>query len=335
MEPAQPSNSSMINKLTDTIKNNVPDTSQITDTIKNSIPDTTQIADTIKNTLDTAKESINSNLNEYSSQNVVSAGQDFLNTNGMIAKFVFLIFVLVVFLFFVNLGISLVGYFLQPSKNPYIIKGLIPGNSNLVISQNPNNSNSVTILRSNNESKGIEASWSIWLFINDLGLNTPGSYSHIFNKGNSVFDSEGIATVNNAPGLYLSKSDSTLRVYMDTFTNNRIFMDITNIPLKKWFHLVIRIQNNIMDAYVNGTISGRYVFNDVIKQNYDDILIGANGGFSGQLSNIVYYSRALGIYDINNIILAGPSLVQSSQLTSNLGYYSYLSNIWYTQKLNA
>lgn len=325
MEPPPTNNTNIV----DSIRNNMPEI-KIPDI---QLPDTSQINSNIQNTLGATKETLNNSLSQFSSQNVMNASQEFLNTNGMIAKFVFLIFVLVAFLFFVNLGISIVGYFLQPSKNPYIIKGLIPGNSNLVISQDPKNSNSVIINRSNNEANGIEASWSIWLFINDLNL-TAGTYSHIFNKGNNIFDASGIATVNNAPGLYLSKSEPTLRVYMDTVTNNRVSMDITNIPLKKWFHLVIRIQNNLMDAYVNGTISGRYVFNDVIKQNYDDIIIGANGGFSGQISNFVYYSKALGIYDINNIILAGPSLVQSSQLTSNLGYYSYLSNIWYTQKLN-
>lgn len=316
--------------VVDTIRNNIPDIKIPTVTL----PDTTQLASNIQNTIETAKSSINDTLGQYSSQNVISGSQEFLNTNGIIAKFVFLIFILIVFLFFVNLGISFVGYFIQTKHISYVVKGLLPGNSNVVITQNPKNPDSVIINRSNNRDKGIEASWSVWLYIN--GLNTGTGFSHIFSKGNDTFNpTTGIATVNNAPGLYVSNDNSTLRIYMDTVTSNAEFMDIENIPLKKWFHLVIRIQNNLMDAYVNGTISGRKQLNDVIKQNYDNILIGANNGFSGQLSNLVYYDKSIGVYEINNIILAGPSLVQSSQLTSNLGYYSYLSNLWYTQKLTA
>jgi Concanavalin A-like lectin/glucanases superfamily len=317
---------------------NLPDTSQLTNTIKNTfqdvnLPDTSQLTNTLKNTVDSASSGVSNTLGQFSSPSEVNGSSDFLNTNSLIAKFVFLILVLVGFLFLVNLGILLIGYFMQPSQNPYIIKGLVPGNSNIVISQNPNNSSSVLIKRSNNRSKGIEASWSVWLFISDLNGGSGSEYNHIFSKGNNEFDAiSGIANVNNAPGLYLNKTDNTLRVYMDTVVSNAVYMDITNIPLKKWFHLVIRIENNVMDAYVNGTIAKRQKFNDVVKQNYDNILIGANGGFNGQLSNLVYYSRALSVFDINNIILAGPSLVQSSEVKSNLGYYSYLSNIWYSQK---
>lgn len=317
---------------------NMPDTSQLTNTIKNTfsnmnLPDTTQLTDTLKNTFDSTKSGVSNTFDQFSSPAEVNANSDFLSSNTLIAKFVFLILVLVGFLFLVNLGILLINYFMQPSQNPYIIKGLVPGNANLVISQDPNNGSSVTIKRSNNRANGIEASWSTWLFISDLNGGTGNEYSHIFSKGNNQFDpTTGIASINNAPGVYLNKADNTIRVYMDTVVSNKVFMDVSNIPLKKWFHLVVRIENNMMDVYINGTIAKRKKFNYVVKQNYDNILIGANGGFNGQLSNLVYYSRALSVFDINNIILGGPSLVQSSDINANLGYYSYLSNAWYSQK---
>ena len=313
----------------------------------------TNIGDSIKNVSDTVTQTsnnISTNLNEYSSQNTVAAGEDFLSSNSIIAKFAFLIFALIIFLFLLNLGIRLIIYFTEPVKSPYLVYGVISGNSNINIPQNPKNTDSITIFRSNNQTKGIEFTWSSWLLINDLNSSKNNNvdrptFSHIFNKGDSNFikssssvnavDSTkiGVASINNAPGLYVSDGDKNfLRVYMDTINDNNHFVDIENIPLKKWFHIAIRVQNNIIDIYINGVISKRKKFTDVPKQNYDSVNVCYNGGFNGQLSNLTYYDYALGVFDINNIILKGPNLTQSSMSNSanTTSNYSYLSNLWYS-----
>jgi len=293
----------------------------------------TQGLASITSSIDATKESVNNTIGQFSSENAVSASKDFLESNSIIAKFVFVIFVVIVFLFLMSLGISIMSYFFQKSRSPYLVSGMVSGNSNLIIPQDPNNPDSVTVYRSNNQSTGLEATWSVWLLINSLNATGVLDYNHIFSKGNSTFASNGVSTNTNAPGVYISKNDNTLRIYMDSMMNNRNSVDISNIPLKKWFHLAIRIENTIMDIYINGTISGRLIFSDAPKQNYDNVLVGSNGGFQGQLSNLVYYDHALGVFDINNILLQGPNLTQSSSQKSNTGYYSYLSNSWYSSKL--
>jgi hypothetical protein len=336
---------------------------EIAQNVGNSIQNVTSNVSSIKDT-------VTKSLNDFSSQNAVGASQEFLNSNSIIAKFVFLILVLIVFLILVTLGIRIIAYFSQPAKDPYIVNGLVPGNANLNISQNPKNSESVTVLRSNNESGGLESTWSVWLLVSDLNSDMtskiktiatnfnysgalPSTYSNIFNKGNTNYIGVtsaditnyisnpssiqniaiGKATVNNAPGVYLCNETNTIRIYMDTVNNNNNYVDITNIPLQKWFHLAIRIKNTIMDVYVNGVISGRLVFNETPKQNYEDVHVCANGGFNGQLSNLRYYSRALSVFEINNIIISGPNLTQNKNVSANLGYYTYLSSNWYFNKL--
>lgn len=313
------------------MRQNIPDVNpqQLTNNLNEGIQG---VSDTIKNTSD----SLQNTIKDFSSQDTVNAGQDFLNSNSIIAKFAFVILVLIAFLILVNLGTKLIMYFTQPPKSPYIINGIVSGNSNINISQNPKNPDSIIVLRSNNQNKGIEATWSTWLLVNDLnGLKTGSnkSFSHIFNKGNDQFNSDGIATVNNAPGIYMSDgSSNVLRVYFDTVTNNNNFIEINNVPLKKWFHLAVRIQNNIMDIYVNGIISERKKFNEVPKQNYDDIHICYNNGFNGQLSNLVYYDYALGIFEINNIILKGPNTSLSNTANNSVNFSYYLSNLWYSSQ---
>jgi len=319
-----------------TIRENIPEMPQLT------VPTTDSIQNTLSNATANITTGIQDTLGKFGSEAEVgtTATSDFLTSNSLIAKFVFLVFVVVAFLFLANLGITLIGYFMDPSRDPYIIKGTVPGNANLVVKQDPNNAEAVPLFRSNNRDKGIEFTWSVWLFLDDIKTaDTTSKFSHVFSKGNRSFktsgEDSGVATVNNAPGVYVSNDTNTIRVYMDTVKANDQYLEITNVPLKKWFNLVVRMQNTTMDVYVNGVMSGRKTFSQVPKQNYEDVLIGNNSGFSGTMSNLVYYSRALNVFEINNTVMYGPNLTQSSRVadTSSTGYHSYLSNLWYYSKL--
>lgn len=293
--------------------------------------------DNVNASIGTLRNNVTDAIGQFSSQTTVNASQDFLSSNSVIAKFAFLILVVIVFVFLVNLGINAISYFTQKTKNVCVVNGLASGNANLTITQNPRIANSVTINRSNNQASGMEFTWSIWLYIEDIKTSAgAGTFSHIFNKGDSQFDASGVSKVTNAPGLYVSNTTNTLRLYIDAVNPtaaNQTFMDITNIPLKKWAHVAIKLINNKIDVYVNGVISGRKILDQVAKQNYDDVRVGANGGFVGQLSNLCYYDYAMGVFEINNIVLQGPNLKQSSAIKSNVGYYGYLSNQWYSSKL--
>lgn len=282
--------------------------------------------------LENVQKSVSNTLNEFSSSSNVTANRDFLSSNSIVAKFVFLILVIIAFFFLVNLGVKTINYFSQSSNKTNLIQGVLNGNKRVVISQNPKISKNI-VYRSNNEKTGLEATWSVWLYI-DSGSPSK-TYSHIFHKGNSQMNTDNIANVNNAPGVYVKQNldgTATIRVYMDTVESNNVYLDVNNIPLLKWFHLVIRIQNNTMDVYMNGIVSNKIVFNNTVKQNYDNVYVGKinqNYGFDGKLSNLTYYDYAISIFEINNLLLRGPNLKLSDQERENVGYYSYLSSLWY------
>jgi hypothetical protein len=301
------------------------------------------------------KSSITDNINSFSNQ--PNATSEFSFSNTIVAKFAFLILIIIVFVFLINLGIILISYFRSPKSNPYLVKGISSGNSPLVIHQNPSSSGAITLLRSNNKSSGAEFTWSIWLFIDDLDINTD-IYHNIFNKGDNNYDLKtGISGVNNAPGLYLgnggdnSKPINTLHIIMDvvgdtistnqTVTNSQkmtsfvvnepVTIDVPNVPLKKWFHLAIRLENTILDAYINGTIDQRVVLNNTPKQNYNDVNICQNGGFSGNISDLRYFNSALNVFQINTIVGNGPNMKISYNTIQNqtMSNYNYLSYLWY------
>jgi hypothetical protein len=301
------------------------------DTVQDSFK---KVSDTIAST----KDSVTSSISSFANQPGIPS--DFAFSNTIIAKFAFLILVIIVFMFLMSLGISLILYFSTASSNPYLIKGTINGNRPVIIPQDPKNKRAVSIQRSNNQTTGIEFTWSVWLYVDQVGT-VPNKYQHIFNKGNNNFTkagpingSTGIATVNNGPGLYLVPGTNKLYVKMDTVdaadTANGIVID--NIPLRNWIHVAIRLENTMLDVYVNGTITGRLNLQKVPKQNYNDVLVCNNGGFAGNLSDLRYFDSALNVFEITSIVKSGPTLKAYESPESKAKNFFYLSNTWYTSR---
>jgi len=301
----------------------------------------------IKSTLSQAQDTVSQQLQDFSSSAEagipgVKGANEFLASNTTVAKMAFLILVLIVFVFVLHLAIYVIGYLTRPPTSPYIVQGMITGSDALSIAQDPRNSESIPVQRSNDQTSGMEFTWSLWLKI-DKNSNNNAKAAHIFNKGNANFDSTtGIATVNNAPGLYLLDGDSsdkvatnTLRFMMDTVdpTTKSDVLDIPNVPFGKWVHVVVRLENLHLDAYVNGTIVKRLTLAAVPKQNYDNINVCNNGGFTGALSNLRYHNYALSVFEINTIVMGGPNLTASplsAGVKANGTAPYFLSNSWYS-----
>ena len=93
---------------------------------------------------------------------------DYNFSNTIIAKFAFVIFVVIVFFYVIGLGIALISWIFSPPSNPFIIKGMIDATTGVIIPQNPENKDSVLLLRSNNKSRGVEFTYSVWIYINDF-----------------------------------------------------------------------------------------------------------------------------------------------------------------------
>ena len=288
------------------------------------------------------KNNVNNTLNEFSSANVMNASSEFLSSNSIIAKFGFLLLVLIAFLGLLRIGMVLVAFIFSPAKQPYLVKGLLRGSVPVTIRQDPADTKSPVIYRSNNQNGGIEFTWCVWLLVNSLDA-TQYKHSHIFNKGNDMYDTTmGVATVNNSPGLYLNIDDSNkptngLIFYMDTISTaagnaaNQKKLVVDNIPLNKWFHVAFRLKDYNLDCYINGMLSSSVSFgSDLPKQNYDDVHVGKNGGFNGSLSNLRYYDYALSAFDLNTLVNYGPNLTPSSLDAKTNSIYDYLGLGWYS-----
>jgi hypothetical protein len=273
--------------------------------------------------------STNGTYNSFSTSGSGTFGtREFLESNSLVAKFAFLILVIFAFIILLRAGISLIAYLLKPSPSPHLFTGMIDATQMIVYPQDPSSNGAVTIYRSVNATDGLEFTWSTWIFINNLQTNA-GIFKHIFSKGNSNVQQDGLIQPNNAPGLYIAPDTNDLVVLMNTFNVINEEITIPDIPLNKWVNIILRCQNTTLDVYINGTITRSVELTGVPKQNYGDVYVAMNGGFNGYISNLWYYNYALGTAAIQNLVAKGPNTNMIGSTGMNDKNADYLSLRWF------
>lgn len=270
---------------------------------------------------------------KFGSNKFVDGTKDFLNSNSLVAKVVFLLLVLIIFIMAMRVMLVVLHKLFGPKPNPILIKGIVNGKKAVSVSQDPKIKGSKPIMRSNNQDGGIEFSYAVWLLIEDDNFHSyrPGIKKHIFHKGSEGINTTdpgymGMAYPNNSPGLYLDSKENKLIVMMNTYDKVAEKIIVPDIPIHKWISVILRLENRNLDVYVNGTIVSRHELKSVPKQNYGNVYANQGGGFSGLMSNLRYFNRALTITEIQKIVAAGPNMSSNSTLSI---FPPYLSMRWF------
>jgi len=149
------------------------------------------------------KNASNATLGQFNNSSFVRGSKSFLSSNSLVAKLVFLILVVIGFVLLIRWGAQILTWIMAPSKSPKLISGMKQGYIAKVVTQNPGIPGSIPVMRSTNQSEGLEFTYTVWLFINNL--QSGSSRKHIFHKGSKLHDpksAEGTYGPNNAPGLY-------------------------------------------------------------------------------------------------------------------------------------
>lgn len=276
-------------------------------------------------------------MNEFTSPDMVDTNDaGFLNSNGIVAKLVFLIMVVIGFVVVFYISLMIMGWFNSSSSNPMLIDGQINGSTYTMVSQNPANSASKSIMRSNNQASGIEFTWSVWL--NYQGSPSETKYNPVFIKGDNTRTND-YGSVNHGPGVYFGKNGdnpNTLHILMDTVTHSATQVEIIVIPnilIGTYFHLGVRCQNTFIDVYINGTLIKRQNLGNAPKQNYYNVHVCPHGGFSGTLSNLQYFDRALSVVELNSIVQAGPNMRTIAGTPFSYDSVNVMSTSWYNNFL--
>jgi hypothetical protein len=288
-------------------------------------------------------------LQQFQSNRYVQGSKEFLKSNSIVAKFAFLILILILFMLLISVGSFILTRVFSQTHNPILLDGMIQSNQMMIIPQDPSKKGAKPILRSNNERDGLEFTWSVWIFIDDITYKK-NEFKHVFHKGNnnigrgtynsSTNPTAGINSPLNGPGLYImpvqidavNGNVAALRIIMNTFDQIDNNIDIKNIPLNKWENIIIRVtKQGQLDVYVNGVLVKRLMLGSVPKQNYGDVYLSLNGGFSGNTSCLRYFEKAIGTNQIQSIFNKGPDtkMVTANMNSTKKTTNKYLSTRWY------
>lgn len=270
-------------------------------------------------------------FDNFKNNTMVSGTKEFLDSNSLVAKVAFLLLVLVVFVIAVRFSSQFLAWAFSLNGSPYLFNGMVDAKHMIIIPQDVNISGSIPVIRSDNQTKGIEFTYSVWMFIDDL-VYQQGQFKHVFHKGNDDINFSkapiGMNQPNNGPGLYIAPNTNALVVVMNTFNNIQEEIIIDDIPINKWVCVQIMVNNHQLDVYINGKLAKRLILKGVPKQNYGDVYVAMNGGFSGYLSELRYFNYSLGTAEIQRIVDNGPNLeIADSQLTESKP--RYLSLRWF------
>lgn len=274
-----------------------------------------------------------SRFSDFSSNRYLPGTREFLNSNSFIAKIAFLFLVIVLFILALRIGFFVLSKIFSFKSNPILLDGMIDSKEMFVIPQNPSTPGAIPVQRSANQDEGIEFTWSTWIFINDLSYKQ-GQYRHIFHKGNDginlTTDPKGMNYPNNAPGLYIGPSSNELVAVFNTFNNITEQINIPNFPVKKWVNIILRCNGNVVDVFINGTLTRRQKLSSVIKQNYGDVFVSMNGGFDGYTSSLRYFSSSLNTSEISSLVNKGPNVTPLGSIDmAKVKNTTYLSQRWY------
>lgn len=213
------------------------------------------------------------------------------------------------------------------------------------IRQDPNDSASIPVVLSDNEHTGIEFSYSCFLQVNDSSFNDQTGLMHIFHKGyNFPYPLMG-------PGVFLLGNTNCVRVYMNSTSTWNKYVDVENIPLKKWFHLAIVGRANAVEVYLNGNLAKKLNFEGSLPyQNFgnyfffcqrraeiphgrvpstDEDGFRLHGPMNGMISKLQYFSYALSFTEINALLNEGPSTYIVSATQNKPPYLT--DTYWTTQ----
>ena len=271
---------------------------------------------------------------------------------GLIPQLLLTIVALLVLYSVVTIVETLVGFFQKfDNQTSVLFQDTTP--SKQVIIQAPD-SGYPLVQNSENETHGMEFSYSMYIFISPetfeatvkdtcggTSSNNATMLKHIMHKGSK----DGFPLM--APGLFVEGNKNTLRLYMNSTTAWDNHVQIPNIPIGKWFHLVLVLKGKYLDVYINGNVTVRHEFKTVPKLNFGNVYVlypirfprgddaagtdfKVDNAAKGMVSRLKYYAYALNYSQIDGLYREGPSTKIVSQSYSEMP--PYLHDDWWVTK---
>jgi len=191
---------------------------------------------------------------------------------------------------------------------------------------------------------GSDYGMQFWMYIKDWDYKF-GSEKNVIKRvdaTNAAISNPRVmldATENNLVvhvPIYGSAADATSSVSAkgsDT-AGNDFTCTVENVPLQTWFAVSITMFQRNLDIYINGKLVKSCVLPGMPRPAVGDIIVSADGGFSGSVCNVHGYSTMLGPTDTVSFFSAGTPCAATvpgpSSNTANSGMSFTLFGYTYT-----
>lgn len=266
------------------------------------------------NSIGSANNSIRNKIGNNTSLSTGNTGSTWNRKNKTITIIFTCVIMALVIYFLVIIGRDYSNY---NQNSPYLFQGT-------KIAKIAKNIPGSIVHRSTDGKFGLEATYSMWLFIEDSNFAGARSkeWKHVLHKGSA----NGMPL--QSPGIWIYPNTNKLAININTYHSVKESCDVDNIPLNKWFHLTVSIINKSVDVYINCNLKKRCKLIGVPKMNYGDIYINNWQGFDGLISNVRYWSRAVSDFQLQEICKEGPSKAPCTDSGVNPPYLA--KNYWMT-----
>jgi len=100
---------------------------------------------------------------------------------------------------------------------------------------------------------------------------------------------------------------------MDPSLNKQIVLDeescvvVENIPLQRWFHVVIVVNETTVEVYIDGKLYKTVILHSFVKTNSLPLYVNLDGGYDGLINELRYYPYPLKYIDVYNMYARGPT----------------------------
>lgn len=159
-----------------------------------------------------------------------------------------------------------------------------------------------------------EIDTNINLYENLINLTKQSLYAYINNMGYGI--------QKEYPNLSSSQNVSCLidsSINKDPTIGTCVYK---MLPLQKWVNVIVSVYNQVVDIYVDGQLGSSCVLKGYPAISTDNVMLTPDGGFSGQISNVVFSNTAMTVHKAQELYYAGP--VPSASLFSMIPSW-----VWY------
>jgi len=186
----------------------------------------------------------------------------------------------------------------------YLVINLLSKPSKLSPMSKGNVAKSISSQKLKNSGNTTDYTYSLWFYVDDWNYKF-GQDKILWRRTD---DSD-----QPSPSVTLGGMENDITIHMgcyptkDTTSQPNVHTcKINNFPIQKWVNLVISLQGEILDVYVDGKLHKTCVLDGVPKSSSgSDVHLTPNGGFSGFTSNFQYWDKGSNPQEAYNIYRNG------------------------------